>query len=126
MGNSATFLSALALAAPHLLLAVDPSARAVTEAYTSLKRMEASADTVSLALTMTGKPTSETRALAANLQSVALRQLGINLPLLEEPSQLFAMHSAAQEVQAVSPYFERIQSLARQTAVMHGARRSLR
>ncbi|HEX5127016.1 MAG TPA: hypothetical protein VFW00_09765 [Rhodocyclaceae bacterium] len=125
-------LSPLALAAPRLLLAVDPYSKAVTEAYTTLKRLRLGADTSSVGLAMTGPATIETRALSANLQSVARRQLGFVLLPVSSLGEAMAMPAAVDEnamcdtaQQTSAGFEERLLSMARHQARTARARSGL-
>lgn len=84
-------LSPLALAAPRMLLAIDPSSSSVTEAYAALKRVASCADKPLVGLALAKRADAATYGLIANLQSVAKRQLGIDVNLVSSVGECLAL-----------------------------------
>lgn len=109
-------LSPLALAAPRVLLVLDPHPKAVTEAYATLKRLAPEADALSIGLALAGPVTPEARALLQNLLSVARRQLGVVLQLTGSFGEAFGMSSLASAREQSEVFIERLLRLSQAAA----------
>ncbi|MFT4172919.1 MAG: hypothetical protein QM639_10200 [Rhodocyclaceae bacterium] len=95
-GHDAASPSSLWRAGCGRLLVVEPRIEAVTQAYATLKKMQATAVTGPMWLAMTGNGSLEGYELVANLQGLAWRQLGIELRRVEHVGQALANPAGAQ------------------------------
>lgn len=117
-------LSPLALAAPRLLLAVDPHPVAVTEAYATLKRIASGADTLSIGLALAGGGNAGAKGLVPNLQAVAGRQLGVDVNLVSSIGECLGLGSVDTRGAEPAAFIERLiwrAQVAQRAHVVRGA-----
>ena len=108
-------LSPLALAAPRMLLVVEPSPAAVTEAYATLKKVAAGADTLSIGLALAKCAGTEAYGLIANLQSVAEQQLGVNVELVSSVGETLVLGYDSGRSTGPDAFMDRLLRRAQQT-----------
>lgn len=82
-----TATSSLLRAAGVCLLVAEARVESITAAYAALKKLKGIADIGSMALTLSGQTTFESRELAANFQALAWRQLGIEVRCVDHLGQ---------------------------------------
>lgn len=107
-------LSPLAMAAPRLLLVVDAHPKAMTEAYATLKRCAAGADTLSVGLALAGPVTPETRGLLNNLQGAVLRQLGVVMQPVRSLGEAFGLQAEPGARELSELFIDRLLRLSRE------------